>query len=246
MNVLFKSPYSSSLSELAVNIPVPEAILVVSAHYNTSSLRITSSQSPRQMFDFVGFPEELYKVDYHSPGEPAVAERAAALLGEAGLPCALDPNRGLDHAAWAILLHMYPEPKIPVVELSLDYHMKPSRWYDVGAALSPLRDEGVLVMGSGNIVHNLFEFENEMNVDPYPWAKTFVDLVKAKVAANDLDSLVKYAYPVEESKLSIPTPEHYLPFLAILGSRTEGETVRYFHDSFQNASISMLSFTVSS
>ena len=245
MNALFESGYSASLAKLAASLPSPRAILVISAHYSASTLRVTSSAVPRQMYDFIGFPEELYKVEYRSPGSPEIAEKAAALLGGAGLPCALDAERGLDHAAWTVLLHMYPKPEIPVVELSLDYHMRPSRWYDVGAALSPLREEGVLLLGSGNIVHNLFEFTDETNVEPYPWARSFVELVKAKVSVDDLETLASFAFPIEASKLSVPTPEHYLPFLAILGTRIKGEKIDYFHDSYQNASISMLSLTIS-
>lgn len=243
-NVVAENTYTESLAALAASLPKPHAILVVSAHWVRPDLKITSSAAPPQLYDFFGFPEGLYKVHYEAPGSPGLASRAAALLSKAGLPCLEDADRGIDHAAWAVLIHMYPDADIPVVELSLDYRMKHAGLFDIGAALSPLRDEGILLMGSGNIVHNLYRIESEEDAKPYPWALAFNELVKEAIARGDRETLAHYALPVEASREGVPTPEHYLPLLAILGSMREGESAKIFHESFQNASIAMTGYLV--
>jgi 4,5-DOPA dioxygenase extradiol len=245
MNVVAKNAYTDSLVSLAGSLPKPHAILVVSAHWVRPDLRITSAAAPSQLYDFFGFPDEFYKVHYEAPGSPDLAARAATLLSNAGFPCLQDASRGIDHAAWAVLIHMYPKADIPVVELSLDYRMKHASLYDIGAALSPLRDEGILLIGSGNIVHNLYRVEGEEGAKPYPWAIAFNELVKTTIAQGDRETLVHFALPIEASREGVPTPEHYLPLLAVLGSMRDGESAKIFHESFQNASIAMTGYWVS-
>lgn len=245
MNVVAQNAYTESLASLAGSLPKPHAILVVSAHWVRPDLRITSSAAPSQLYDFFGFPDGLYKVHYETPGSPSLARRAAALLAGAGFPCLEDAARGIDHAAWAVLIHMYPDADIPVVELSLDYRMKHASLFDIGAALSPLRDEGILLIGSGNTVHNLYRIEGEESAKPYPWAVAFNELVKTTVAEGDRETLAHFALPIEASREGVPTPEHYLPLLAVLGSMREGESAKIFHESFQNASIAMTGYLVS-
>ncbi len=242
MNILEKNAYTDALKTLAASLPLPKAILVVSAHWVTPGLKVTASPAPRQIYDFYGFPDELYKVEYAPPGDPALASRAAGLLAAAGFPCKEDPGRGIDHAAWAVLVHMYPEARIPVLELSLDYKAHPSSLFDLGAGLAALRDEGVLIMGSGNIVHNLYKIEYDTNAKPYPWTLQFNELVKAAVASGDREKLAAFALPIDESREAVPTPEHYLPFLAALGAMADSEKATVFHESFQNASIAMTGF----
>ena len=244
MNIVDRNSYTEALTALSASLPKPRAILVVSAHWVAPEIRVTSSFAPNQIYDFFGFPDELYKIEYAAPGSPELATRTASLLAGAGFPCKEDPKRGIDHAAWAVLIHMYPEADIPVLELSLDYRLKPRRWFEVGAALSALRDEGVLVMGSGNIVHNLYRFEMATDAEPYPWTLKFNEAVKAAIASDDKEKLASYALPVDESREAVPTPEHYLPLLAFLGTAGEGETASVFHESFQNASIAMTGFSI--
>jgi len=242
MNILANNSYTDALKALAASLPVPKAILVISAHWVTPGVKVTASPSPKQIYDFYGFPDELYKVEYAPPGSPAMASRAAGLLAAAGFPCKEDTTRGIDHAAWAVLVHMYPDAGIPVLELSLDYKAHPGSLFDLGSSLAPLRDEGVLLMGSGNIVHNLYKIEYAADAKPYPWALKFNELAKAAVAAGDRERLAAFALPTEESSEAVPTPEHYLPFLAALGAMAGDEKARVFHESFQNASIAMTGF----
>ena len=242
MNIFLEGPYAADLREQAESLPRPAAILVISAHWTTPQLRVTASATPRQLYDFIGFPEEFYKFTYETPGDPILAGRIASLLETAGKPCTQDPTRGIDHAAWAILSHMYPEADIPVLELSLSYHLPPLECFDIGKALSPLREEGILIIGSGNLVHNLYEFDYEMNVQPYPWAVAFNTLVKEKLAKKDKTALASYAETVPESKQAVPTPDHYLPLLAAAGTMDSMESAVVFHESFQNGSIAMTSF----
>ncbi|HWR12494.1 MAG TPA: 4,5-DOPA dioxygenase extradiol [Rectinemataceae bacterium] len=244
MNVIAHNAYTEALGALGASLPAPRGILVVSAHWVTPGLRVTSSPSPRQIYDFFGFPDELYGIRYEAPGSPELAARTSGLLARAGFPCAQDPNRGIDHAAWAVLLHMYPKADIPVIEMSLDYKMKSGHWFEMGAALAVLREEGILVLGSGNIVHNLYRFEAATDAKPFPWALKFNDAVKAAVAGDDREKLALFALPVEESRDAVPTPEHYLPLLPVLGTIGEGEKASIFHESIQNASIAMTGFMI--
>lgn len=244
MNVLDHNAYTEAITSLAASLPRPRSILVVSAHWISPGLRVTSGVAPAQVYDFFGFPDELYKVKYAAPGSPGLAARTAGLLKQAGFPCAEDPARGIDHAAWAVLMHMYPESDIPVIEMSLDYRMRPNRWFEVGKALAALRDEGVLVLGSGNIVHNLYRFEQETNAPIYEWAAKFNEAVKKAVAGKDWEALASYALPTEASRDAVPTPDHYLPLLAALGSMGADEKASVFHESFQNASIAMTGFKI--
>lgn len=242
MNAIDDNAYTKALGQLAATFPRPKAVLVVSAHWLTRGVRVTASLAPRQIYDFGGFPLELYEVKYAPPGDPAVADRTSALLGAAGFPCAKDLDRGMDHAGWTVLLHMYPEADIPLLELSLDPYLDPAAWFAVGAALSPLRDEGILLMGSGNIVHNLYQIDRELDAKPYAWNLTFDAAVRKAVDADDRASLESWAKSTGIARDSVPTPEHFLPLLPIVGARRPGEAVSVFHSSFQNASMSMTGF----
>jgi len=244
MNILDRNAYTEALVSLAASLPRPSSILVVSAHWVSPGLKLTSGTAPVQIYDFFGFPDELYKVQYAAPGSPGLASRTVGLLKEVGFPCIEDPVRGIDHAAWAILLHMYPEADIPVIEMSLDYHMRPNRWFEVGKAFAALRDEGVLVLGSGNIVHNLYRFERDTNAPIYEWAKKFNEAVKKAVADKNWETLGSYALPTDDSRDAVPTPDHYLPLLAVLGTMGSDEQASVFHESFQNASIAMTGFRI--
>ena len=246
MNAISSNDYSNALSALGARLPRPEGILVVSAHWMGPWLKVTGAESPTQIYDFFGFPDELYALHYQAPGDPDLASRIAETLTNAGFPSQVDPSRGIDHAAWAVLLHMYPAADIPVLEMSLDYKLPFKKWFEVGKALSGLRDSGILVLGSGNIAHNLYRASMDAGAAPFEWVGKFDALVKSAIAARDWDSLASFAEPVPASREAVPTPEHYLPLLAALGSMEVGEDARPFHESMQNASISMTSYEISS
>ena len=246
MNAISKNSYTEALAALSSRIPRPKGILVVSAHWMGPWLKVTGSESPAQIYDFFGFPDELYSLRYQAPGDPDLASRVADTLSSAGFPCHVDPSRGIDHAAWAVLLHMYPKADIPVLEMSLDYRLPFRKWFEVGMALAGLRDSGVLVLGSGNIVHNLYKLSMDPDAAPFEWAVSFDTLVKSAIESRNWDLLASYAEPVSASREAVPTPEHYLPLLAILGAMGEGEDARPFHQSLQNASVSMTGYEISS
>ena len=240
MNAIEDNDFRRSWQNLGKHLPRPKAILCVSAHWETRGVYVTSSEHPETIHDFGGFPKALFAVRYPAPGSPALAHRVAGLID--GARVHLDPERGLDHGAWSVLGPMYPEADIPIVQLSLAV-LKPGAWhYDLAKALSPLRDEGVLVVGSGNIVHNLrmYRFNDST---PYDWALRFDEDVAERISAGRHDGLLGYETLGSDALLSIPTPEHYLPLLYVLALQREGETVSFFNDEVTSA-ISMRSVLI--
>jgi len=244
MNAISSNEYTKALSDLAACLPRPEGILVISAHWMGPWLRVTGAESPTQIYDFFGFPDGLYSLHYQAPGDPNLASRVAETLANAGFNAQVDPSRGIDHAAWAVLLHMYPNADIPILEMSLDYKLPFRKWFEVGKTIAILRDSGILVIGSGNIAHNLYRASMDAAAAPFEWVGKFDAAVKTAIAARDWDTLASYAEPVLASREAVPTPEHYLPLLAVLGTMVEGEDARPFHESLQNASISMTSYEI--
>jgi 4,5-DOPA dioxygenase extradiol len=191
----------------------------------------------RTIHDFYGFPPALYEVEYPAPGDPWLAGRIADLL--APLPVARDQEWGLDHGTWSVLAHLFPDADLPVVQLAIDRRRPPEFHYRLGRMLAPLREEGVLVCGSGDIVHNLARMDGAGGA-PFSWAQGFHDRVKALIEAGDHEKLIDYLALGEEAALSVPTPEHYLPLLYMLGARGENEQAWFFTDRIELASISML------
>jgi 4,5-DOPA dioxygenase extradiol len=236
MNAL-GGPYAEAWAALGRALPRPKAILCVSAHWYVDEIAVTAMERPRTIHDFYGFPRALYHVDYPAPGDPWLAARAADLL--APLAVRADHDWGLDHGAWSVLVHLFPQADVPVVQLAIDRTKPPEFHYEIGRRLAPLRDEGVLVCGSGDVVHNLRLIDGSGG-DPYPWASGFHERVKALLAAHDDGPLVDYPSLGEEAALSIPTPEHYLPLLYLLGMRGEDEGVHFFNDAIDLGAISML------
>ena len=201
-------------SDLAAQITPPTAIVAVSAHWTTRLPTLGGSAQPETIHDFGGFPQALFDVQWPAPGDPALAQRVAELLGER-FDARIDPKRGLDHGAWSVLRPMYPDADVPVVQLGIDSR-RPGAWHvALARLLAPLREEGVLVVGSGDIVHNLrlFDWRNDA---PLPWALRFRDRVDALVRDGDLTALADWPALGEDARLSIPTPEHYLPLLYAL------------------------------
>lgn len=241
MNAIEESPFAKAWQEEALKIPRPQAILSVSAHWETDDSRVTAMKSPRTIHDFYGFPEELFQVQYPAPGSPELAQRVVELLGADRVKT--DASWGLDHGTWSVLRRMYPDADIPVIQLSLARKRSPHEQVEMAKLLLPLRDEGVLVIGSGNIVHNLslIRWQDET---PYPWAVEFNALATGLILAGDIDRLADYSLLGETARLSIPTNEHYLPLLYALSLRLNADPVNFFADQIVLGSISMQSLRI--
>jgi 4,5-DOPA dioxygenase extradiol len=240
MNAIATNPYTESLSRLGREIPRPKAILCVAAHWMSEGTWVTHQKSPRTIHDFYGFPPELFAVTYPVPGDPGLAERVAAAIPEPRITLD-DELWGIDHGTWAILRHMYPKADVPTIQLSI-YMERPAPYhYALGRELRRFRDEGVLIVGSGNIVHNLRTMNWDEQADPYPWAREFDGWVRDAIVARSHLELVEDYARTEEGRLSVPSPDHYYPLLYALGASYEDEKIHFEHESIDNASISMRS-----
>jgi 4,5-DOPA dioxygenase extradiol len=240
INILADNSFTRDMIKLREQLPVPNAILVVSAHWLTRGTHVTSGDHPEQIYDFFGFPHNLYKCKYHTPGSPEVAKMIAESVGNNIIYP--DPNRGIDHAAWSVLKHIYPEQIIPVLELSLDIEKEPVYHFELGKKLAGLRENGILVIGSGNIIHNLSEIDFNDTASPFEWAKEFDSFVKTTLENKDFNTLINYNQIGDNARKAIPFNDHYLPMLYILGMTGENEKIHFVHESIQNGSISMRSF----
>jgi len=235
MNAIEDNPFTRSLERLASEIPRPAAVLVVSAHWLTDGeTRVLCAEKPPTIHDFYGFPRELFAVEYPAPGAPDVAAAVGALNG-----AALDAEWGLDHASWALLRHMYPEADVPVVELSVDMTAPGPEHVALARRLAPLRERGVLVLGSGNIVHNLGRIDWEHPDGAYDWAVEFDAWARDRLLDGDVDALAGWGSQGHAAALSVPTPDHYLPLLYAAALRAEDEPVAFTYEGMELGSISM-------
>ena len=241
MNGIEDNEFSQRWKAIAKEIPVPAAVLVVSAHWFTKGTRITAMDFPQTIHDFGGFPQQLFDVQYKAPGSPALANETATLLHSVHVE--LDHDWGLDHGAWTIIRHMYPDANIPVLQLSIDYTKGPQYHYDLAKELFALRKKGVLIMGSGNMVHNLrmVAFDKIESDYGYDWAIQINDKFKQLITAGDYQPLINYETLGREARLAIPTPEHYLPLLYTLGLKDNKENVSFFNDKAVGGSLTMTS-----
>jgi 4,5-DOPA dioxygenase extradiol len=243
MNALMRNHYTESWTAIGASVARPKAILCISAHWYISGSSLTVSTSPRTIHDFGGFPKELYEVQYPAPGDPELARRVQKLL--APLPIELDERWGLDHGAWSVLCHVYPKADIPVVQLSIDETQPTEFHYDIGRRLAPLREEGVLIVGSGNLVHNLHAYAwGRHIVEPYDWAVTFERRARELMLSGEHRALVNYEKLGREALLSIPTPDHYLPLLYVIGAGAAADTVSFPLEGVDGGSISMLTVRI--
>ena len=243
MNALAENTYTARWRSLGVETPRPRAILSISAHWFVPGTGATVCTAPRTIHDFGGFPQELYQVQYPAPGDPDLARRVQKLLQP--LPVQLDDSWGLDHGTWSVLRHVYPRADIPVVQLSIDEGKPAAFHFDVGRKLAPLRDEGILIVGSGNLVHNLHAYAWGRHApNPYDWAIRFEDRARELMLAGDTKPLIDYETLGREALLSIPTPDHYLPLLYVLGAREPGDAITFPVEGVDGGSISMLSVQV--
>jgi len=241
MNAIEDNEFRRGWAAAAQRLPRPSAVLCVSAHWETRGVFVTAAARPSTIYDFHGFPERLYQVRYPAPGNPALAQKMVDLVSRAKLR--LDPQRGLDHGSWSVLTAMYPAADVPVLQLSLDATQGPPFHYELGRELVPLRDEGVLLLGSGNIVHNLrlVDFDRP---DGYDWADLFNQKLKQLIVARDHTSLVDYESLGPESSRAVPTPEHFLRVLYALGASTGADDVYFFNAKTTMGSISMTSLVI--
>ena len=239
MNAIERNEFRENWTALGKRLPRPSSILCISAHWETRDAYVTATDTPETIHDFYGFPRALFEVRYPAPGEPALARRVAELVASERVR--LDPGRGLDHGAWSVLVATYPEADVPVVQLSMDTSRPGRHHYELARQLAGLRDEGVLVMGSGNIVHNLRQFDFR---DPTPlaWASRCDAEIRAHIVAGRHDALM--VYPThDEGRLAVPTPEHYLPLLYAIALQQPGERAEFFNATVQG-SISMTSVLI--
>ena len=260
MNTLDRNRYTEAWRRLGATLPQPKAILAVSAHWTTRGTAVTAMDRPRTIHDFGGFPQELFEVQYPAPGSPLLAARVRELLAPVEAANAtslsrgprldpigevqLDQSWGLDHGTWSVLAHAYPDANVPVVQLSLDAGLSPRSHYELGARLAALRDEGVLIVGSGNVVHNLGRIQWAEDAKPYDWATRFNEKVRAHLAAREHQALIDYASLGGDARLSVPTPEHYLPLLYVTATQGKDETVSLPVDGIELGSIGMLTAIV--
>ncbi len=243
MNAISRNVYTEGWAVLGRSIPRPDAILSISAHWYVPATAVTAAPNPRTIHDFGGFPPELYRVQYPAPGSPELAGRARDLL--APVPVGLDDSWGLDHGTWSVLKHMFPEADIPVVQLSIDERQPPQFHFDLGKRLAPLRGEGILIVGSGNIVHNLETYAwGRGEVAPYGWAVRFEQRARDLLSKGEEARLAAYEKMGRDARLSVPTPDHFLPLLYVLGVRQKDETIRFPVEGVDGGSISMLAVRV--
>lgn len=245
MNGIEDTEFSRRWTQMAKEIPTPKAVLVVSAHWFTKGTQITAMDFPKTIHDFGGFPQELFDVQYPAPGNPELAKEAASLIHSTNVE--LDHDWGLDHGTWTIVRHMYPDAKIPVLQLSIDYTKEPQYHYDLAKELYELRRKGVLIIGSGNMVHNLRMVAwDKMKVPGYgyDWALDMNDRFKNLISIGDHKPLINYKSLGKEAMLAIPTPEHYLPLLYTLGLKGSKDPISFFNDKAVAGSLTMTSVKI--
>ncbi len=249
MNAILENDFTASLKAIRNRQPKPEAIMVISAHWLTNGTYVACMEKPEMIYDFYGFPKKLYTLSYPAPGAPETAKSIAGFVKGKDVRCSL--QWGLDHAAWIILRYLYPDASVPVFEMSLDYsfndwHPKPVQYhYELAQELAGLRKKGIMIIGSGNIVHNLgmVDFAN-IDAPVFGWAEEFDEKAKANlISGNDLD-LIGYKSMGRTHSLAVPTLDHYLPMIYAMALREKHEPITFIYEGFQHASISMRSFKI--
>lgn len=243
LNALSQNAYTEGWAAIGRSLPRPRAVLAISAHWYMPASMVTAKPMPRTIHDFGGFPQELYQVEYPAPGSPELARHVKDIA--VPVPVGLDENWGLDHGTWSVLTHVFPEADIPIVQLSIDERQPPSFHHEMGKRLASLREEGVLVIGSGNVVHNLHAYAwGSREVNPYDWALRFEKKVREFLLAGDDARVVEYEKLGRDAMLSVPTPDHYLPLLYVLGLRKKKERISFPVEGVDGGSVSMLAVRI--
>lgn len=236
MNAIDDNAYTRAWSAIGQTVPRPRGIVCISAHWYLPGTLVTAVEAPRTIHDFGGFPRPLYETSYPAPGDLALCRRVAELTG-----ATFDDRWGLDHGTWSVLMHVYPKADIPVIQLSIDETQPAEFHYEMGRKLAPLREEGILVMGSGNLVHNLHAYAwGRHPVEPFDWAVRFEALAREVMQSADDQPLINYELLGRDAMLAAPTPDHYLPLLYVLGTRQPDESVTFPVTGVDGGSISML------
>lgn len=239
MNGIEDTEFSRRWAQMGQEIPTPKAVLVISAHWYTQGTKITAMEHPKTIHDFGGFPKELFAVQYPAPGNPDLARETASLIH-----ASLDHDWGLDHGTWTVVRHMYPKANIPVLQLSIDYSKGPQYHYDLAKELYALRRKGVLIIGSGNLVHNLRMVAWDRLGDKeygYDWALDINDQFKHLISSREHKPLINYTQLGKSALLAIPTPDHYLPLMYTLGLQSDKDNITFFNDKAVGGSLTMTS-----
>ena len=243
MNAVQSNAWTTAWATMGSSIPKPRSIVCVSAHWYLPATLVTAQDRPRTIHDFGGFPRELYQVQYPAPGDPELANHVKDLLAPASVE--LDMRWGLDHGTWSVLCHVFPEADVPVIQLSIDDTQPAEFHYEIAKRLSSLRDEGVLIIGSGNIVHNLHAYAGgRQPVEPLDWAVRFEERARELLLAGTHDPLIAYETLKRDAILSVPTPDHYLPLLYVIAQLRPGEQITFPVEGFDGGSVSMLSVQI--
>ncbi len=239
MNAIEDNVYSGTWRDIAKRIPKPKAIFSVSAHWFTKGTKIMSEEQPRTVYDMYGFPKELYEVIYNAPGSPSLAKLSKQLITK---QTEYDNSWGIDHGTWSVLVHMYPERDIPVFQISIDRYAPPEAHYQIGKEVKTLRDEGVLIFGSGNIVHNLGLVNWDMGNEGYDWAYQFDNYIYDNIVQRKDKNILNYKELGDTAKLAVPTPDHFYPLLYVLGAASEEDRISCFNKSGELGSLTMTSY----
>jgi 4,5-DOPA dioxygenase extradiol len=248
-NVIFDNSYTRDLQRIGKELPKPKAILVISAHWLTVGTSVSCVTKPQTIYDFYGFPEEMYTITYPAPGSPEMATKTKELISNVNV--SINTQWGLDHGAWTVLYHLFPKADIPTYQLSIDYQFhnwKPRNleyYYEIGKQLANLRSQGVLIIGSGNITHNLgiIDFEN-IEGKPMDWAKEFDEYIRNALVKRDLSAIFNYEKAGQPAHLAVPTLDHYLPMIYTLGLQEENDKFTFIHEGFQYGSLTMRAFKI--
>lgn len=235
MNAIEDNRFTAEWVRIAGSIPKPEAILSISAHWYTTGARISDADHPRMVYDMYGFPPELYKVQYEAPGAPELAHETKSLISK---DVTIDNTWGIDHGTWSVLHRMYPDADIPVYQLSVDAGAPAQAHYEMGLQISRLREQGVMILGSGNVVHNLSKVRWDMD-GGQPWAVEFDDYIKAGVLSRKFDGVLDYKKAGKSAELAFYTPDHFYPLLYVLGAARQDDSLQVFNDSCTMGSMSM-------
>lgn len=241
MNAIEANDFTRTLNQLGATIPRPEAILCISAHWMTNGTWVTEMENPKTIHDFYGFPQPLFDVEYPAPGKPEIAGLIQSTVAD--FEIGSDKTEwGLDHGTWSVLKHMYPNADVPVLQLSLNMNEGPDYHFQLAKELQKLRSKGIMILGSGNIVHNLRLMDWSKTATPHQWATEFDEWMKSKISKRDFNALQKDFLKTEAGKLSNPSLDHYYPVLYALGAGHDEEELKFEYEGIQHSSISMTSF----
>jgi 4,5-DOPA dioxygenase extradiol len=241
MNAVENNEFTKGWKEIGAAIPKPSAILAISAHWYTEGTRLQTAESPKTIHDFYGFPKELYEIQYPAPGAPKIAERAMKLVGDGAFA---DNTWGIDHGTWSVLRTMYPDADLPVCQMSINRNLSPNELYETGKKLKSLREENVLIIGSGNVVHNLGMVDFSAH-GGYGWADEFDQYIYDGIEAEDFDRVIHYQKAGKCAQYAFPTPEHFDPLLYVLGAADEKDQLSVYNYSRTLGSLSMTSYVFS-